>query len=187
VPIENTLNVSEFLKRLGVVGDSAATMPMLEALRLTVNLGDFSDLVPPVGTPFAAASVRHTSPGGQATFFQLFCGSPGGLMVTAINAKLNNEFDIWVSDSQDFGALAGVETHEELAFGQTSLSVVSFGAGAKVSPASAVRTRGTDNAQMLSHNWIGPGQFFNCEAVAVGVTNHDVAVSWKEYPGGINP
>lgn len=185
--LDNNLNVSELLRRLGVKGDSLGSAPLLESLRLSLNIGDLSDLVPPVGVPMAGAAILNTSAAGTFNKWTLQVGSPGGLKVTRLEVAAG-DFDVWVTDASPFGARLNSVAHN-FAFGQVAQSLFgSHVAAAKVSPLFAL-TFGGAFPSIVSRgfdNWVGPGQFFNIEARGQNVTT-SMRIMWTEYPAGLNP
>jgi len=187
MPMNNALNVSELLKRLGVVGDSLGSAPILEELRLVINLADLTDLVPPLATPVAGS--HHTVTSGVGTFnqFTLDCRSPGGLTVQRIGTNSGTDWDSWVSDTDPFLATVARPT-ANLSFGQPAVSIFGSSApAAKVAPAETIRLRGFILDELLSpDNWVGPGQFFNIEAVSSNVGQR-ISIMWKEFPAALNP
>ncbi len=124
MPIDNTLNVSELLRRLGVKGDSLGSAPLLESLRLSLLIGDLSALVPPVGVPIGGATIGSVSGIGTFNKFTLQARSPGGLTVLVLEADTGNLFDLWVTDANPFGAVVNAEA-ANFSFGQPALSIFS--------------------------------------------------------------
>ncbi len=187
MPLNNSLNTAEMLRRLGVKGDSQGSMALLESLRLNLIVGDLSDLVPPVGVPIAGATLGSVS--GVATFnkWALQCRSPGGLTVLVLNADTGNIFDIWVEDANPFGGVVVAEV-ADFSFGQTALSLFSTHVpAAKVAPAATYRIHGTQTAIPTNfESWIGPGEFLNVESGSSNVVEA-ISILWKEYPGALNP
>lgn len=187
MPLDNSLNISELLRRIGVKGDSLGSAPLLESLRLSLLIGDLSDLVPPVAVPLGAASISSTSGIGTFTTFTLAARSPGGLMVTRLEVAVGS-FDIFVTDANPFGATSQVAAHD-FAFGQFVQSQFeSHIPAAKVSPPFSFFFGGAFPSILVRgfDNWIGPGQFFNIEARGSNTTN-EIAITWKEYPAALNP
>lgn len=187
MPLQNSLNVSELLKRLGVVGDSKGSASVLEELRLSINLADLSDLVPPLATPVAGSQWIRTS--GVATFnkFTLHCRSPGGLTVQKLGTNGGTDWDIWVSDTDPFPD--SIERpRADFSFRQPSLSAF-FNAtpAGKVAPGETIILHGFILDELLhTDNWVGPGQFFNMEALSDNVGQR-ITIMWKEFPAAINP
>lgn len=188
MPLNNSLNVAELLRRLGVVGDSLGSAPLLEALRMSLTIGDLSDLVPPVGVPMAGAA-RFTASGvGTFNKWSLECRSPGGLKVKTIFSQQTNTFDVWVTEGSPFGVIIASAAHN-FSFGQAALSLFhSHTPAASVNPADTFQIRGGLQPSIGVHllNWVGPGEFFNIESTQ-GNVNETMVISWKEYPAGINP
>lgn len=185
--LNNSLNVSELLKRLGVKGDSLGSAPLLESLRLTLNIGDLSDLVPPVGVPIAGAEISATSGVGTFNKWSLEVRSPGGLKVTRLEVPAG-DFDIFITDTIPFGARVNSVAHN-FAFGQTASSLFgSYVVAAKVAPLFSFRFGGAFPSILARgfDNWVGPGQFFNIEATGSNA-NQSMRIMWTEYPAGLNP
>ncbi len=185
--IDNTLNISELLRRIGVKGDSLGSAPLLESLRLTLNIGDLSDLVPPIGVPMGGAAAPSTSGVGTVNKWSLESRSPGGLRVTRIEVAAS-DFNVWITPTNALGAVADFTRHS-FSFGQVPLSQFNRHiVAAAVAPVRvfafggafpSILTRGFDN-------WVGPGEFFNIEARAQNNTQ-EMRIMWTEYPAGLNP
>jgi len=187
MPLVNTLNISELLRRLGVKGDSLGSAPLLESLRLSLLIGDLSDLVPPVGTPFGGGNLISTSGVGTFTKFALRCLSPGGLTMTTLRSNIAGTFRIWV-EPNPFGPLVATTFHN-FSFGQAVLSrFLSFTPGAQQAPLNALEF--SQNARPSFGqdlpNWIGPTEQLNIESQTANVTN-ELSITWKEYPAALNP
>ena len=186
--IANTLNISELLRRLGVKGDSLGSAPLLESLRLTLNIGDLSDLVPPVGVPLGAASLTTSSGVGTVNRWSLLCGAPGGLTVLTLEGN-TGDFGLLVRDVNVFGAVLNSAAFP-FSFGQPVASI--FQVHAPLAAALDPDTFEFGGAfpsvlQRGFETWIGPGQFLAIEARGQNVVNQVIRISWKEYPAGINP
>jgi len=185
--LDNTLNVSELLRRLGVKGDSLGSAPVLESLRLSLSIADLSYLVPPLGVPIGWAGVTLTS--GVATFnkWSLRVQSPGGAKVLSLGALVNNRFNIFVTDLSPFGAPT-VDAGHNFSFGQAVVSSFSgFAPAALAAPLDVFEITGARMPMGPElDNWIGPGQFFNIESRTVNTTEK-LNIVWKEYPGALNP
>jgi len=190
MPLDNSLNVSELLRRLGVKGDSKGSAPLLESLRLNLMIGDLSDLVPPVGVPFGAAALGALS--GAATFNQwnLHCRAPGGLTLRSLATNNSTDFfHMWVSDTDPFGAVSATAA-DNFSFSQPVQSIFQAHlAGAAVVPLGSFLFHGVNLPIFGSGNfdtWIGPGEFLNIEAE--NPNNLEImSISWKEYPAALNP
>lgn len=189
MPIENSLNVSELLKRLGVKGDSVGSAPLLEALRLNLTIADLSDLVAPVGVPFGAADIVATSGAGVANQWALRCASPGGLSVRTLRSITSGTYRVWITDTSPFAAAATTSVAHNFAFGQACLSrFENFPAGVFVRPLNSWEFS-FDTVPFIGQvldNWVGPGQFFNIES-QTNQSTQEIAITWKEFPAGINP
>lgn len=188
MPLDNTLNTSELLRRLGVKGDSQGSVSLLEALRLNLIIGDLSDLVPPVGVPFAGSALTGTSAVATFNKWTLHSNNVGGLTVRELRADAGGGFDVWITDTSPFGTalLSGVS---EFGFGQNSQSLFfALTPAAKVAPPGSFRIQGIATAELGRNfdNWVGPSQFFNIEAVAPNLTQ-TMSISWKEYTAALNP
>ena len=185
--LNNSLNVSELLRRLGVKGDSLGSAPLLESLRLTLNIGDLADLVPPVGVPLGGASLQLGSGLGTVNSWSLRCNSPGGLTVLTLDSS-TGDHDIFVTDADPFGAVLETAAFN-FAFQQTVQSVFLLHVPAtKVAPVDAFGFGGAFPSILVRgfETWIGPGQFFNIEARGQNVVQ-DMRIAWKEFPAGLNP
>jgi len=190
MPMDNTLNVSELLKRLGVVGDSQASASLLDQIRMVMNIADLSRLVPPLVGPIAAGSVTSTSDPITICKFNLNARSQGGLQLISIisstDLPLVKNYFIWITDVNPFGALTP-GPFENLSFGQVAESVLSVAPiGANVAPASAVLTTGRYLHLFGQNIWLGPGQFLNVESETMD-TEEKLTFTWAEYTGGLNP
>jgi len=185
--LDNTLNISELLRRIGVKGDSLGSAPLLESLRLTLNIGDLSDLVPPVGVPMGAASLQITSGIGTVNKWSLASRSPGGLRVTRVETTAN-AFNVWVTDDNPFGGPL-VDAAHNLGFGQAVASVFQIhAAAAAVAPLFTFSFGGAFPSILVRgfENWVGPGQQLNIEARGQNNTE-EMVITWTEYPAGLNP
>lgn len=187
MPLDNTLNVSELLRRLGVKGDSQGSASLLEALRLNLIIGDMSDLLPPLRSPRGGASMGTISAVGVFNKWSLQVRSPGGATVLMLSADSANIFDLWITPANVLGA-ALTTSAENYSFGQAVDSIfTNHVAGAKATPPRVFVLQGLD--PMIDSNfeiWIGPGEFFNVES---RTANQDerIAILWKEYPAALNP
>jgi len=185
--LENSLNVSELLRRLGVKGDSLGSAPLLESIRLSLLIGDLSNLVPPVGTPFGAVAIQTTSGVGTNNKWTLQCRNPGGLRVMTLEGN-TGDFNMWVTAANPFGAVV-VAAQNDFAFGQAVQSDFrSHTPAAPVAPANVFQFGGAFPSTLIDRfeNWLGPGDTFNIEAEGQNV-NQTMRISWKEYPAGLNP
>ena len=185
--LDNNLNVSELLRRLGVKGDSLGSAPLLESLRLTLNIGDLSDLVPPVGVPMGAATISVGSGIGTVNSWSLASRSPGGLIVESVESATGS-YNVFVTGALVFGAVVTTAAHN-FSFGQAVQSQFrSHAAAAAVAPANAFSFGGAFPSILVRgfDNWVGPGEFFNIEARAQNTTE-EIVITWKEYPAGLNP
>lgn len=188
MPLDNTLNVSELLKRLGVVGDSLGSAKILEQLRLTINIADLSDLVPPLAVPIAGATDLSTSGVGTVNHWTLHARSGGGLQVFNMQTDSNDLFVVWITDADPFANAAEIPT-VQLAFQQTAVSqFFHVPPVAAVAPAASLFVRGPVLGNLIERtNWVGPGQFFNIESLTANTQDEMMSVVWTEYPGLINP
>ena len=191
MPMQNTLNVSELLKRLGVVGDSQGSADLLDQIRLGITIADLSALVPPVAVPTAAASGFLITAPNNVAGTNIRCLSPGGLNVTYLQTdNVAARYNVWVSDTNPFATAPAVVPHANFTFGQPAESVWTLYAFAPPqAPADAVRVE--SNVEDLGRflppgNWVGPGQFFNVESADFAV-NSNVLIAWQEYPAMLNP
>jgi len=185
--LDNTLNVSELLRRLGVKGDSLGSAPLLESLRLTLNIGDLSDLVPPVGAPIGAASIQSSSGIGTVNRWSLQCRAAGGLTVLTVEAT-SGDHSLIISDQNLFGATVDSGAFP-FSFGQPVASLFrSHAAAAAAFDPDTFGFGGAFPSVLLRgfENWVGPGEFFNIEARGQNSTQ-DMRISWKEYPAALNP
>lgn len=185
MPLDNSLNVSELFRRLGIKGDSLGSAPLLESLRLSLVIGDLSQLVPPLLGPLGGASMVSTSGVGTNNQWALECRAPGGLRVLQLYANVVSNFSIFITDANPFGAIAA-SAAEDFSFGQAVQSIFSRHVpAAGVAPANTLAIHGND-PRFDFENWVGPGQFFNVEAQSQNLVQR-VSIFWKEYPAGINP
>ena len=190
MPMNNTLNVSELLKRLGVVGDSRGSAEVLEQLRLAVQVADMSQLVPPLRGPIVAGSHDVIPGGGSVGNWSVHCLSAGGLQMLNLypegQPSNNAEYNFWISVVYPFPNPV-VRPVEQLSFGQAGQSEFLTGdTAAAVKPVSAVRGGREDLWRIAQHAWVGPGLFFNIEHEFVN-NPENLAVAWMEFPGAINP
>lgn len=187
--LDNTLNISELLRRIGVKGDSLGSAPLLESLRLSLLIGDLSDLVPPVAGPYGGASLRRSSGIATVNKWNLACSAPGGLRVQTIDSSSNTNyvFNVWVTQVNPFGALAASTSHN-FSFGQEVRSEFrSYVLSAAVAPGGTfILNRGGPMIGRVFENWVGPGEFFNIESETSNV-DQEISISWKEYPAALNP
>lgn len=189
MPMDNSLNVSELLKRLGVVGDSKASAPILDELRLTVSLADLSDLVPPLGVAIGGGSIPVTSGVGTFNKWTLHSRSAGGLRVNFVGNEVNADaYRFWVTDADPFVGSV-VTAHANFSFENPAISeFMAAPAAASVSPLGSFIARGAImSAPFQLGNWIGPGQFFNVEAQQANQAAEVVSIMWREYPAALNP
>jgi len=190
MPMKNTFNVSELLKRLGVVGDSQGSAELLDQLRLGIQIADLTQLVPPLRGPIGAGSA-HIIPGvGNAPNWSLQCRAPGGLqMLTAdLVTTPNNtsELSIFITAANPWAAPA-VVPQEQFAFGQVADSVLTTGTPVPVlAPASAIVIPHGEATALVKNIWLGPGLFLNFENNLLN-NPMEFALSWLEYPGMLNP
>jgi len=185
--LENSLNVSELFRRLGVKGDSLGSAPLLESIRLSLLIGDVSNLVPPVGTPFGGVAIQTTSGVGTNNKWTLQCQSPGGLRVMTLECN-TGDINVFVTAANPFGAVVTTAAHS-FAFAQPVLSAFrSHALAGAVAPASVFQFGGAFPSTLIDRfeNWVGPGESFNIEAAGQNV-NQTMRISWKEYPGAISP
>lgn len=188
MPLDNSLNVSEMLRRLGVKGDSLGSAPLLESLRLSLNIGDLSQLVPPVAGPFGGMAQALTSGVATVNKWSLHCRSPGGLRVQTLHSDDALTYGVWITPASPFGAILASDAHN-YSFGQNVLSVFEAATpAAPVVPARVFRLREAATSILPPgfQNWVGPGEFFNIEALNNSVVQ-EISISWQEYPGAINP
>ncbi len=190
MPMDNSLNVSELLKRLGVVGDSKGSAPLLNELRLAIQIADMSQLVAPLAGPMVGASDQSTSGGGLFNKWAIRCQSPGGLTVGEIVSNSERDYFVFVLDFDPFVGSV-VEPICNMSFGQPAQSqFINAPAAAAVALAHANRfiIRTDDKTQqVMNFNWIGPGEFFCIESRAAGVNTELMSVVWREYPAMVNP
>ena len=192
MPMDNSLNLSELLKRLGVVGDSKGSAALLDQLRLTVNIANLDDLVPPVGVPVAAALTFNTAGVGVNNGSTIQCLSAGGLIILGVvdNNSTTNQYFRWISAANPFAASA-VVAHADFTFGQPTVSI-HFVATPEASaavvlppPVDQIISRVATNP-LDGEIWVGPGQFFNVMARQSNVFN-SYCIYWKEITAGLNP
>lgn len=190
MPLKNTLNVSELLKRLGVVGDSQGSAEFLDQIRMGVQIADLSQLVPPIRGPIGAAS-EHVIPGSiKVPNWSLQCRAPGGLQVLTADLVTTNpnssEVSVFITASNPWAAPV-VVGQQQFAFGQVADSVFSVGTTvAALAPASAVVIHHVSMTTLTKNIWLGPGLFLNFENSLIN-TPMELAISWLEYPGALNP
>jgi len=186
--MDNSLNVSELLKRLGVVGDSKGSAPLLEEMRLAINLADLSDLVPPVPVAYGGAGFAVTSAPATFNKWSLHCLSPGGLSVVALAAGVPKGFRIWISDADPYAASV-IRGKGDLTGGQATLSeFLQSAPAAVVAPAASyLHFFGDDAASVIPTFYVLPGQFFNIEATNDNQLLQQIMIQWKEYGGALSP
>jgi len=188
--LDNNLNVSELLRRLGVKGDSLGSAPLLESLRLTLNIGDLSELVPPVAAPHGGAALTNVSGVGTFNKWSMRCLAPGGARILMLTANPPANYRVWISPTNEQGAVAATIVGDDFSFEQFVQSEfrVHVPIGAIAGPPGAFIIQGTNEARTYSnfHAWVGPGEFFNIES-EVDNTNQTVSIFWQEYPGALNP
>jgi len=188
MPMQNSLNVSELLKRIGVVGDSQGSATLLDEMRMIVKVADLSALVPPVGTPIAIVSSANTSGIGTFNQWTLRAGSAGGLRVTGMQIDATNQdFRVSITDADPFANSAAVP-HFDFAFQNPAQSIFFANTpneATQLGQAPILQSPDLDRLLQFG-NWVGPGQFFNIEATVLNTVQR-IAVSWVEYPGAINP
>lgn len=189
MPMKNNLNISELLKRLGVVGDSLASAPLLDEMRLVINLADLTDLVPPIGVPIGGASIANSSGGGEFNKWVLHCKSVGGLRINWTgNQDSADAYRFWVSEVDDFVGSV-VVPHANFSFAGPAVSEFANAPPAPaVAPLASMIARGPSMGPVWREgNWIGPGQFFHIESQQSVQTDEVLSVMWREYPAGLNP
>ncbi|HEU01332.1 MAG TPA: hypothetical protein ENH89_13490 [Aurantimonas coralicida] len=188
MPLDNSLNISELLRRLGVKGDSLGSAPLLESLRLSLLIGDLSDLVAPVGVPFGAAALSSTSAIGTFNKWSLLARSAGGLMLLSAEALPSNTFDMWMTEINTLGGTVLTAAHNFSFRQNVDSQFLTHPPGVKVAPAGAFRIYGALHTVLPTGfpNRLGPGDQINIESVAANNVE-TISISWKEYPAGINP
>jgi len=188
MPMDNALNISELLKRLGVVGDSKASAPLLEGLQMGVHLADFSQLVAPLSGPITGSFRTQSSAFGLFNAWSLASHAVGGLIVHECQTNSNAIFSIWVSDTDPFPAAAPIEPNGQFAFGQVGVSQFRSTSGVFLPEPGKITTRGANIALIIrGANWIGPGQFFNIQSTRSNQNNEHMSIVWREYPAALNP
>lgn len=188
MPLDNSLNVSELLRRLGVKGDSLGSAPLLEALRMSMVVADLSQLVAPLRGPLGAATLVRTSGVGTVNNWFFESRAPGGCTVLEINNRTSGNFRVGIGPVNLFGVLA-VTAANNFASGQVVDSQFSAAAAAAaVLPGTFWQIHGSGNATMgaMFDNWIGPAEFMLIEGIATNTTE-TMTIRWKEYPGAISP
>lgn len=189
MPLDNSLNVAELLRRLGIKGDSLGSMPLLESLRLTLSIGDFSQLMSPLAGPIGGADIASVSAAGTMNKWSLQCQAVGGLKVSSLKFSNNLFYDVWITGVNPFGAITGGPIVHDYSFGRfAQSSFTSHTPAAKVAPVGVVRVQPWILSVLISDfpNWVGPGEFLNIE----NTTNNNsanVAIMWQEYTAGLNP
>lgn len=188
MPMDNALNVSELLKRLGVVGNSKGSAPLLDALRLGITIADLSDLVPPLQGPIGGFSQRVSSGAGDSNKWTLNSRAAGGLRINSMMGEGTGLWRVWITDADPFVGSAS-QPLTQLAFGQTVESrVLNAPASPAIAPAGALILRSNAIGEPLQHgNWIGPAQFFNIESFRTSVAGELLTFTWREYPAALNP
>lgn len=190
MPMDNSLNVSELLKRIGVVGDSLGSAPLLEEMRPVVQVADLSDLVAPYAVPRAGAGEISTAGAGNFNKWALHCRSPGGALIEQLGSNGARAFHIWISDANAFVAGSAVTSKADITGGQPTLSDFILGTPSPQDrPAGAFyRARfGDDSGSLYINSYIRPGQFFNIESGTSNETSQIFSLIWKEFPGAISP
>ncbi len=188
MPLDNSLNVSELLRRLGVKGDSLGSAPLLESLRMSLQIGDLSQLVAPLRGPLGAATLVRTSGVGTVNNWFLQCLAPGGVTVLEINNRTSSNFRVAVSPVNLFGVSA-VSAANNFASGQFVDSVFhAAAAAAALLPNTFWQIHGSGNATMgaMFENWIAPADFLLIEGISTNTTE-TMTIRWKEYPAALNP
>jgi len=185
--LQNTLNVSEVLRRLGVKGDSLGSAPLLESLRLSVNIADLADLLPPLAVPIGGAAITSGSGIGLVNSWSINSSSPGGLTVERVEVAAGN-YTAFITDLSPFLAVATTAAND-FAFGQNVRSRFrSHVAAAAVAPANTFSFGGAFPSILVRgfDNWAGPGQFFNIEEIGQNSTR-TMSITWREYPAALSP
>lgn len=190
MPMNTTLNVSELLKRLGVVGDSLGSAPVLEQLRLGVSIADLSQLVPPLRGPVGSGSAVQTSGIGNLNKWSVQSRAQGGIQILSMESSGvvtgQKEFRVSITDVSPFGAATPIAI-QQFSFGQVADSVMAIHpAAALQSPVSAVRVNFMWLQEFSKNIWVGPGLFLNVESVFLNNTEV-MEITWKEYTGALNP
>lgn len=188
--METTLNISELLKRAGVVGDSRGSGTLLDQLRMSVKIADLSQLVPPLRGPIAGGSLDVIPGLNKFGNWTLHCRSAGGLQVmgAVLEGTLGNIFGVkhFITTSNPWAAPVAVPV-QQYTFGQVAESVFSTGTPvASLAPAEAVFTSILTTPIITKNIWLGPGLFLNFELVNVN-TPLELSIAWMEYPGALNP
>lgn len=188
--MHNTLNVSQLLKRLGVVGESQSHAALLDQLRMVVNISDLSRLVPPLVGPVGSSSSDETSAVGSFNKWSLQARSQGGLQVLSMSTSgvpsLQKLFLISITSSNPFGALTTIP-NQNFSFGQVAESIFSVAphAGHQLG-SSAVEVNALYLDAFAKNIWLGPGQFLNVESNFANNTE-TLQITWAEYTGALNP
>ncbi len=187
MPLDNSLNVSELLRRLGVKGDSLGSAPLLESLRLNLMIADLSQLVPPLRGPIGGATIAQNAGAGFFNQWTLECRAPGGLEVQTLQTVTNGSFALFITPARVTGAAIQTAQHN-YSFGQAVDSIFTTAVtAARVAPTFAFQLRlGQPSYGTFFQNWVGPGEFFNIEANVTNTTE-TIMISWKEYPAALNP
>jgi len=187
MPLDNSLNVSELLRRLGVKGDSMGSASLLEALRLNLIVGDLSDLVPPTVVAMGGAAIAQNGGVGGFNKWSLLCRAPGGLVVTTLQTSTNNTYNLFISDTPIFGAIVQ-DMGFDYATGQNILSsFTTHTTGVRVLPNLTYQLRQlAPSFGTHFEHYVGPGASFNIEAANDNITQ-TISISWKEFPGAISP
>lgn len=189
MPMNNSLNVSELLKRLGVVGDSQGSASILDSMRLVINLADFSDLVPPLRVPVGGATSLVSSGVGTFNGWTLACRSPGGLQVLDMHTNQGTTlYHVWQTDTDPFAHNMVLIQTIDFVFEQTAQAeLLEAVPGAAVAPPGTLLVRAEKMDLLNGVGWVGPGQFFNIESRTSNVPQQMLSITWKEFPAMINP
>jgi len=190
MPLDNTLNVSELLRRLGVKGDSLGSASLLEALRLNIMIADMSQLVPPMVGAMGGAALQISSGVGNFNNWSLLCRAPGGLRVTTIRSTTNRAFDLFVGPTLLFDAVVTNQIGFSYASGQITQSAFRTHTPtvAKNLPNNTLEMGQNQrpNFGIMFDNYVGPGEFFMIESEGTN-SSEEIVISWTEYPGAISP
>lgn len=189
MPLDNSLNVSELLRRIGVKGDSLGSAPLLESMRMSLIVGDLSQLVPPLMGPIGGGSIIRTGGAGNRNKWSLQARSAGGLRILSLRMTGGGSVRLFVTPVNVLGVQA-VLADQSFSFGQPvqSFFTAHIAAAATAAPVNSPEMQQGQQPGMgwQFPNWIGPSEFFNIEGEGVNQTE-EITIWWMEYPGALNP